>query len=89
MDCDSDIDGDEIDNLHSTCAVTKDIKERYKEEEDAVMGDPWSNGALIEKEGNPTILQFKIPEDWTPPPDKSGETKFEGVDNPEKWHRYC
>ena len=61
LDCESDIDRDEIEDLRSRCAMAKEIKERYDEEEDAVMYDPWSNGALIDKEGNPTILRFKIP----------------------------
>ena len=32
LDCDVNIDGDEIYDLHSTCSATKEIKERYKEE---------------------------------------------------------
>ena len=55
LDCDSAIDGDKIDDLQSTCAAAKKIKERYKEEEDVVMGDPWRNGVLIEKAGDPKI----------------------------------
>ena len=52
------------------------------------MDYPWKNGVLIEKVGDPKISLSKIPEDWTPPPLKSWETKFEDVDNPGKWHRY-
>ena len=72
MNCDSDIDGDEIYDLHYICAVKKEIKERYKEKEYAVMDDPWRNGVLIEKVGDPKISRFNIPEDWMPPPLKSG-----------------
>ena len=52
------------------------------------MDDPWRNGILIEKAGNPTILRFNIPQDWTPPPLQSGEKKFEDVDIPGKWPQY-
>ena len=52
------------------------------------MGDPWRNGVIIDKAGNPTISRFNIPEYWTPPPEKSGETKFEDIDKPEKWPCY-
>ena len=61
------------------CAVLKEIKGGYKEEEDAVMYDPWSNSVMIDKAGNPTILQFNIPEDWVSPPLNIAETKFEDV----------
>ena len=55
------------------------------------MDDTWRNGVLIEKVFNLTISRFNIPEDWTPPPLKSGETKFEEMYNPGKWPQffYC
>ena len=54
------------------------------------MDDLWRNGVLIEKEGDQEIQQFKIPEHWTPPPEKSGEKKFEDMDNQGKrpWYSY-
>ena len=62
MDCDSDIYGDEIYDLHSMCAVAKDIKERYKVEEGSVMDNLCRNGVLIEKVGDPKTSRFNIPE---------------------------
>ena len=53
------------------------------------MDDTWRNGVLIEKVGDTTISRFKIPQDWTPPPLKSGDKKFECIDNPGKWPRFC
>ena len=61
LDCDSDIYRDEIYDLHSMCAVAKEIKERYKVEEGSVMDNLWRNGVLIEKVGDTTISRFKIP----------------------------
>ena len=40
MECNSDIDSNIIDYLCYTCVVAKDIKERYKEEEESVMNYP-------------------------------------------------
>ena len=44
---------------------------------------------MFEKAGDPAIKQFKIPDDWMPPPLKSGEKKFEDVENPGKWPWFC
>ena len=55
LDGDSEIYGYEIDDFHYTCAVPKDIKERYKYETDAVMDDLWMNGVLIDKASNQKI----------------------------------
>ena len=88
MECSSDIDGYEIYDLNSTCAIEKERKDRHNQEEDSVMNDTWRSGVLIEKAGNPKILRFKIQKNWTPPPLKSGEKKFDEIDNPGKWYRF-
>ena len=36
------------------------------------MNDIWSNGVVIEKVEDPTILLFKITEDWTQLPENIG-----------------
>ena len=61
MDFDSDIERDEIYYLYYMCSVAKEMKYRYKEEEDAVMDDLWRNGVMIDKAGDPKILRFEIP----------------------------
>ena len=73
FDCDSDIDRYEIDDLHYMSAVAKEIKDRYKEEEeDSVIDDMWRNGVLIEKSGDPTISRFMEYRDIT-----SGDDELE------------
>ena len=47
--------GYEIYDINFMCATAKDIKERYKEEEDLVMDYPWRNGVLVEMSGDPKI----------------------------------
>eukprot|EP00957_Ditylum_brightwellii_P164880 12553218-Ditylum_brightwellii.AAC.1 len=43
LDCDSNIDVEEIGNLHNISQVSKEVKLKYKEDEDAVMDDSWIN----------------------------------------------
>eukprot|EP00957_Ditylum_brightwellii_P143172 10908824-Ditylum_brightwellii.AAC.1 len=49
LDCDLDVNGDELENLHSSCVLSKEIQNKFKGEEEAAMDDPWINGVLIEK----------------------------------------
>eukprot|EP00957_Ditylum_brightwellii_P022436 1692864-Ditylum_brightwellii.AAC.1 len=48
LDCHSDIDADEIEDFHNMSEITKEIKEKSKEEQ-AAMDDPWINGVPVEK----------------------------------------
>ena len=52
------------------------------------MDDPWRNGVMIEKAGDPIISRLEIPEDWMPPPLNIRETNFEDLENPDNWPRY-
>eukprot|EP00957_Ditylum_brightwellii_P007106 539253-Ditylum_brightwellii.AAC.1 len=50
--CDSDIDGEEIDDLHDMAHIAKYVKAMLKEEDDAVADEIWKNNVLIEKAGD-------------------------------------
>eukprot|EP00957_Ditylum_brightwellii_P194617 14824970-Ditylum_brightwellii.AAC.1 len=63
LDCDSSIDGEEIENLHSKSSIAKEVKKTFKEEEQAAMGDPWINCVLIKKSGDTKITRFAVQED--------------------------
>eukprot|EP00957_Ditylum_brightwellii_P088984 6775893-Ditylum_brightwellii.AAC.1 len=51
LDCDSNIDGKEIEDLHKVCSIAKEVKKKFKEEEQKAMEDLWINGVLIKKNG--------------------------------------
>jgi hypothetical protein len=72
LDCDSDIDGEEIEDLHLITEVSKEVQQKFKEDEEAAMDDPWVNGVLVEKVGEISIKQFTIPDQWEPPTVKGG-----------------
>ena len=63
LDCDSDIDGEEIDDLYLMTEVSKEVQLKFKEDEEAAMDDPWVNGLLIKKEGDTKIKRFTIPDE--------------------------
>eukprot|EP00957_Ditylum_brightwellii_P154640 11769511-Ditylum_brightwellii.AAC.1 len=41
LDCDSNIDEEEIDDLHLMTEVSKDVQQKFKEDEEAAMDDLW------------------------------------------------
>eukprot|EP00957_Ditylum_brightwellii_P207070 15351346-Ditylum_brightwellii.AAC.1 len=64
LDCGGNIDADKIEDLHNMSSIAKEIKEKFKEEEQTATDDPWINGMLIKKAGGKEIKQFTLPEDW-------------------------
>eukprot|EP00957_Ditylum_brightwellii_P194859 14844205-Ditylum_brightwellii.AAC.1 len=77
FDCDSNIDGEEIDDLHLMIDVSKEVQQKFKEDEQAAMDDPWINGVLVKKVGETNIKLFTIPDQWEPPTHcKRWPTKF-------------
>eukprot|EP00957_Ditylum_brightwellii_P049689 3768117-Ditylum_brightwellii.AAC.1 len=44
LDCDDDIDGDKIDDIHCMTEVANNLQLKFKEDEDAVKDDLWVNG---------------------------------------------
>eukprot|EP00957_Ditylum_brightwellii_P142395 10849085-Ditylum_brightwellii.AAC.1 len=72
---DSGIDGGEVEEFHNSYLLSKEIKRKYKEEEEAAMDDPWANVILIEKSGNTSISCFQITSDWSPGDVKEGQPK--------------
>eukprot|EP00957_Ditylum_brightwellii_P210942 15365582-Ditylum_brightwellii.AAC.2 len=49
LDYNSNIDGEKIEDLHNIFAIAKELKQRFKEEEEEVLDDPWINGILLKK----------------------------------------
>eukprot|EP00957_Ditylum_brightwellii_P198894 15159706-Ditylum_brightwellii.AAC.1 len=82
LDCDSNIDGEEINDLHLMTEMSKEVQKKFKEDEEAAMDDPWVNGVLVEKMGDTKINQFTIPDQWKPPTVKADQPKFTELDNP-------
>eukprot|EP00957_Ditylum_brightwellii_P177728 13538327-Ditylum_brightwellii.AAC.1 len=67
LDCDSNINEEEKDDLHLMTDVSKEVQQNFKEDKEAVMDDLWVNGVLVKKAGDTKINRLTIPDQWEPP----------------------
>eukprot|EP00957_Ditylum_brightwellii_P179370 13664579-Ditylum_brightwellii.AAC.1 len=89
LDCDSDIGGEEKDDLHLMTDVSNEVQQKFKEDEEAAMDDPWVHGVLAKKAGETNIKQFTIPDQWEPPAVKGGQPNFTELDSTGDWPEFC
>eukprot|EP00957_Ditylum_brightwellii_P149941 11419117-Ditylum_brightwellii.AAC.1 len=68
--------------------VSKEVQQKFKEDEVAAMDDPWVNGVLVEKAGEASIKRFTIPDQWEPSTVKGSQPNFTELDNPGDWPEF-
>ena len=68
---------------------SKEVQQKFKENEEAAMDDLWVNRVLVKKAGDTNIKGFPIPDQWEPPTVKGGQPNFTELDNPGDWPECC